>query len=73
MPSQANLEISLKDRNRVVLRRVEIAGLFVALLSVVFADIIGPEFKSLAQLIAALVIVADGFAVVLQYRPGTPA
>jgi hypothetical protein len=73
VPSQANLEISLKDRDRIVLRRVEIAGLFVALLSVVFADIIGPEFKSLAQLIAALVIVTDGSAVVLQYRPGTPA
>jgi hypothetical protein len=73
VPSQANLEISLKDRNRIVLRRVEIASLFVALLPVVFADIIGPEFKSLAQLIAALVIVTDGSAVVLQYRPGTPA
>ena len=73
MPSQANLEISLKDRNRIVLRRVEITGLFAALLSVFFADIIGPEFKSVAQRIAALVIVADRSAVFLQYPQGTPA
>jgi hypothetical protein len=73
VPSQANLEISLKDRNPIGLRRVEIAGLFVVLLSVFFADITGREFESVAQRIAALVIVADKFAVFLQYPQGTPA